>query len=1027
MRLSHIVWLVLLLPCALLAQPDRLTAPIDARRTVLLHGNVHAMAQPQFDQGPVEPAFRLGYITLMLKKTDAQQTALEQLLQEQQDLASPNYHNWLTPEQYADRFGLSQHDLDKISAWLQSQGFAVEYTARGREWLAFSGTAGQVRATFQTEIHRYLVDGEMHYAAAAEPSVPAALEPVVAAVLGLDDFYPKPPRYSAPAYTDGSGGHSMAPGDLATIYDLAGLYQTIIDGTAIDGTGQSIVVVGESAIDQTDIAGFRNKYGLPNANLPNPSLQVMLTPGSTDPGIVSKFLTEADLDLEWVSAVARNATITYIYGTGADSAAIYAIDQGLSLASVVTESFGDCEALRTTYEASYRTEAQKASVEGVTWLASTGDTGAANCDYNVSIASLGLAVNFPASIPEITAVGGTEFNEGSGRFWNTSNDANGGSAASYIPEVAWNDTLPGQPLLAGGGGASSYYPKPAWQAGITPADNARDLPDIALDASNLHDPYNVMTGGVWKFSGGTSVSTPVFAGIVALLNQYLVASKAQSKPGLGNINPTLYHLAISAPSAFHDITVGDNIVPCTPGSKDCGASLQFGYKAGPGYDQVTGLGSVNAYNLVMQWPSTPGAGTTTSVTASATGILTSGSLILTATVSASAGSATPTGSVLFTAGSAVLGTATLSGTGATVTAEARVNGSQLAVGNNSITASYGGATGFGASSGSVKVTVTVPTVSTTTTVSANPTSITANGSTALMATVTAASGSVAPTGSVSFALGSKSLGTASLTGAGGTANASLTVNASQLNGGSNTIAASYSGETGFSASSGSVTVTVIVPTSIGGLQNAASFQNVYAPGMAMSVYGTNLALSTQTAYALPLPLTMAGASATVNGVPAPLYYVSPGQLNIQIPYGTTVGTAVLAVSNNGQATYSFPVSASAPGIYMGSGNAVVPNASGSRGQIYTLFLTGAGEVSPPVSNGAAPTGSQVPVPLLSVSMTIGGVAVPPQGMIYVGIPSRSVGTLQINFTVPPNAPLGLQPVVVTVGSAASAAANFTVQ
>jgi uncharacterized protein (TIGR03437 family) len=124
------------------------------------------------------------------------------------------------------------------------------------------------------------------------------------------------------------------------------------------------------------------------------------------------------------------------------------------------------------------------------------------------------------------------------------------------------------------------------------------------------------------------------------------------------------------------------------------------------------------------------------------------------------------------------------------------------------------------------------------------------------------------------------------------------------------------------------------------------------------------------------------------------------------------------------ATYSFPVSVSAPGIYLQSGNAITPNASGSRGQVYTLFITGAGEVSPPVSTGAGPTGNQVPVPLLAVSMTVGGVAA---NMQYVGIPSWSVGTLQINFTVPPNAPLGLQPVVVTVGSAASAAANFTVQ
>jgi uncharacterized protein (TIGR03437 family) len=216
--------------------------------------------------------------------------------------------------------------------------------------------------------------------------------------------------------------------------------------------------------------------------------------------------------------------------------------------------------------------------------------------------------------------------------------------------------------------------------------------------------------------------------------------------------------------------------------------------------------------------------------------------------------------------------------------------------------------------------------------------------------------------------------------------------------------------------------------SIGGVANAASYLHSYAPGMALSVFGTNLAPSTQTAYALPLPLMLAGVSATVNGVPAPLYFVSPLQLNIQIPYETATGTALLAVSNNGQvATYSFPVSASAPGLYTadqsGSGP-ITLNPSGNRGQIYTLFVTGVGDVSPPVSTGAGPAGAQVPVPLLAVSVTIGGVAASLQ---YLGIPSWSVGTLQVNFTVPPNAPLGVQSVVVTVGSASSpAAATFTV-
>ena len=216
--------------------------------------------------------------------------------------------------------------------------------------------------------------------------------------------------------------------------------------------------------------------------------------------------------------------------------------------------------------------------------------------------------------------------------------------------------------------------------------------------------------------------------------------------------------------------------------------------------------------------------------------------------------------------------------------------------------------------------------------------------------------------------------------------------------------------------------------SIAAVAHGASYQHVYAPGMLVSVFGTNLATSAQLASTLPLPLTMAGVSATVNGVAAPLLYVGPGQLNLQIPYETATGTALLAVSNNGLvATYSFPVSASAPGLFTQNQQGTGPIAaisSGGRGQEFALYVTGAGEVSPPIATGEVPGGPQVPVPLLPVSVKIGGVAA---HLDYVGLPSWSVGTLQINFTVPPNAPLGSQPVVVTVGSASSpGAATFTV-
>jgi uncharacterized protein (TIGR03437 family) len=1232
-----------LLPCALLAQPDRITAPIDARRTAVLKGNVHPMAQPRFDLGPVEPAFQLSYITLVLKKTDAQQAALDQLLQQQQDPASPNYHDWLTPEQYADRFGLSRNDLDKISAWLMSEGFTVEYVARGRNWLAFSGTAGQVQATFHAAIHRYRVDGETHFAAAAEPSVPAALEPVVAGFLGLDDFYPKAPQRALPANTSGAGTHTMAPGDLATIYDITRL--------GLNGTGQTIAIVGQSAVDTSDIQGFRSQYNLPAVNLQS-------IPYGPSVGITSD-LSESDIDLEWTGAVAPNAALIYIYGASANDAASYAIDN--KLAPVVNESFIYCEAQQSSATlSSYRAEAQKANAQGITWLAASGDSGAAGCDppFAGKQATNGLAVAFPASIPEVTAMGGTEFNDAGLSYWGAANGPTGGSAISYIPEKAWNDTPVGAGLAATGGGPSSVYPKPAWQTGAgVPSDGARDVPDISLDAANDHDPFNVLTGGNWELYGGTSFATPVFAGIVALLNQYLVANEVQSSPGLGNINPTLYRLAQSVPSAFHDITVGNNIVPCAQGSPECPTALQFGYSAGPGYDLATGLGSVDAYNLVTQWTASTNIATTTAVTANPTSITPGGSTTLTATVTAASGSTAPTGSVAFTLGSASLGVINLSVSGSTATAQLIVDASQLTAGSNPITASYGGSTGFSASSGSVTVNLSIPTVpaNVVPSVAPNPVfqqapdangynffytvrlseiagtaatltgltiagadyssyipiwfgggSIPANGTVAaaLKAQIgalpvnrvfgfsgTDASGAawtqqitvpflgepssaamalasvpatvalisdtthgcasqypyyqelnlqeqngyevrltrflsggnddssvigtwfgswrLAPFGSLEAGIcwsiatppgtlayevdgtdtaGNKVTATLSVpfrsaaSGAGAltvskssvamsaspsqSATTSVNVNvpsgqawtvsvfpANEMSGWLVVLPLSGTGPATVSLvaaapglANGAYTTTLIfqsanttpqfvnVPVaftigassaiSIGGVANGASFANVFAPGMVLSVFGTNLAPSTQTASALPLPPAMAGISATVNGVAAPLYYVSPGQLNIQIPYETATGTALLAVSNNGQvSTYSFPVSVSAPGIYMGSGNAIVPSSSGSRGQEYTLFITGAGEVSPQIATGAAPAGALVPVPLLPVSMTIGGVAAQTD---FVGIPGWSVGTLQINFMVPPNAPLGLEPVVVTVGSAASAAANFTV-
>lgn len=923
-----------LLPAALpAAQRNRIAGPIDNRKRVSLKGHIHPKALPENDRGRVDASLTLPYVTVMLKQTPAQQADLDQLLSQQQDPSSPNYHRWLTPEQYADRFGVSQGDLKQIVAWLGQQHLTVAAVAQGRNWVAFSGGARDVESAFGTEIHRYQVNGEMHFANVAEPSIPAALDPVVSEIRGLNDFKLRPaarsprqivPNPAQPNYNSSKGGsHSLAPDDVAIIYNVQPLFNS-----GIDGSGQKVVVVGQTQVNLSDIQQFRTFFNL-SANDP----QIVQVPNTADPGIVKGDLAEADLDIELAGAVARSATIIYVYSDDVEVSAQYAVDQ--NLAPVLSMSYGLCEALTAPSDAhTQQALARQANAQGITWIAASGDSGAADCYGSSTRTSFGLSVDLPGSIPEVTSIGGTEFQDNGGNYWSASNTANHASAVSYIPETSWNDSaLDGSPS-ASGGGASAYFSKPSWQTGLgVPNDGARDVPDVSLSGSADHDAYLFYTSGSLQGVGGTSVGAPTFSGMVALLNQYLVSKGLQASAGLGNINPGLYALARTMPNAFHDITTGDNLVdPCPPRARNC-TPTPVGFTAGTGYDQVTGLGSVDTFNLVTSWNA--GSGNTRAVPAI---VLSSG-----------AGSITP----------------------------------------------------------------------------ADTTTITA--------TVKSSTG-VTPSGTVTFLLDGTALGTSTLAGSGGTATASLTVNGAQLALGTDTITAQYSGDSGFNSATASVTLTVTSatssgPPSIGGLTNGASFQKAYAPGMVLTVFGSQLAPVTASAPRVPLPLQLGGVSATINGVNAPFYYVSPGQLNLQIPYETAVNrAAVLVVSNNGQTTSaSFPVVPAAPGIFANAGGAPVPNTSAAHGQTVSLYVTGDGLVSPSLATGAAPVAgtsvANLPKPQQTVSVTVGGVEASIQ---FIGIPVGLVGVTQINYTVPTQTPTGSQPVVVTVGGVASPSATLTV-
>jgi subtilase family serine protease len=731
------------------AQSDRITSPIDSSQMVALTGNVHGFAQPRFDLGRSDGSKQIYGVTLAFRLSAAQQQDLNNLLAQQQDRSSPNYHKWLTPAQFGARFGMSQSDISRVETWLESRGFNVTSVSNSRNQITFDGTVAQIESAFRTEIHNYLVDSEVHFANATNPSVPAAIAASVLDVGHLHNFSPKPrakfrrlsPAGADPHFTSAiTGNHFLTPGDFATIYGVQDLYSA-----GFDGTGEKIAIVGQSTVNLTDLSNFRSAAGL-TAKAP----QLILYPSGSTAERCSGDEGESDLDLEWSGGVAKNANIIFVYAglvgndtcAGRNNSVWNALQQTVdnNYAPVISTSYGACESVNgEAFANEVRGWVQQGNAQGQTLMAASGDSGAADCDPNETdpngtSATGGLAVDVPAAIPEVTGMGGTEFfgdaeatvsggNASPTPYWSgTTGGADSiSSALSYIPEMGWNDSVADAALAASGGGASIFFAKPSWQTGAgVPSDSKRDVPDLALNASPNHDGYLICSedgpngtvvatctsgfrtgsGGVLTPIGGTSCAAPTFAAVAALLNEYLVTKGFQATPGLGNANPNIYYIATNNPTALNDITTGSNIVPCTQGTISCPATapFQFGFDAGVGYDQVTGLGSVNANSLATAWGDLSTA-TTTSVSPSATSIVTGGSVTFTATVTP----ATATGTVSFydNGSTTAMGAGTLSNGTATFTT------TSLPSGSNSIVGSYRGINAQSKSS-AVAVNVSAP-------------------------------------------------------------------------------------------------------------------------------------------------------------------------------------------------------------------------------------------------------------------------------------------------------------------------------
>jgi len=751
-------------------------AHVDETQLTRLTGNTRPEARAKNDLGPASSEMRMGDLVLVLRRGAEQQAAFDAFVESQYDPTSPNYHQWLTPEAVGERFGPAQPDLDAVTNWLLNHGFTIDDVSKNHLAIRFSGTAAQVQEAFHTEIHNLLVkkkDGsyESHIANMSDPQIPSALTPVVVGVKALHNFFPRPlHRVGGMVQRDGESGKwrrvaaetgAMTPGakkedpkprftvndpnnglieditpyDFAAIYNVTPLWNA---ATPIDGTGQTVAIAGTANILPSDVASFRNSFGLPTNKAANTPI-IKIT--NSDPGVTTTSLigdrTENTLDVEWSGAVAKNAQIILV-----TSAAVTASTDALYLsedyivqnrtAQVMNVSYGACELfIGTAGNTEYNTLWQTAASEGIAVFVASGDSGSPSCDdggdqggANVPYAAeFGLSVSGLASSPYDTAVGGTDLSWCSNSnllagscttspYWNATDASTKASAIGYIPEIPWNDTC-SSPVgvafmeyvasnnatglggvsdaesscnfviayasfiyenygvdlsgwvdtIGGGGGKSSCtvngttdsttlplpsscsggYAKPSWQTGVTgiPADGKRDIPDISFFASNgflgsaylicdtlstdqngnpLTVPctYSATAEDTYQELGGTSVSSPAMAGVMALINQ-----KAGSPQG--NPNAELYKLAAkqnyancsaetvtnSSSCVFHDINTGTNAMACdyayavsTP-SPNCpivhsGDELGIlsGYAATTGFDLATGLGSANVANLV---------------------------------------------------------------------------------------------------------------------------------------------------------------------------------------------------------------------------------------------------------------------------------------------------------------------------------------------------------------------------------------------------------------------------------------------
>jgi subtilase family serine protease len=523
------------------------------------------------DLAPAKP------IGLTVALTPSDPAELAQYAQSVSTPGSPLYHQFITVDQFAQRFGAGAQSTDAVRDALAQDGLTVgSRSANGLE-LPVSGTVAQVESAFATDLqHVTLADGAASYADTTAPSLPQAAAGAVQDVAGLDSLPVAAPAGLTPG---ASGPNTTAPGGpstcagaqetgantaqgIASAYGLNGLWA---QGDV--GTGTTVALFELEPYSSSDVAAYQSCYGT-SASVTNVPVD-----GGASCGNDTECGVEDELDIEDVAGLAPGAQINVYEGPNSGTGLLdtYASIVQDPSAKVVSTSWGLCETAQSTSTVSAEnTLFEEAATQGQAVFAASGDSGADDCAGSSALAG----VDDPASQPYVTGVGGTSLH------------------GAVTAETVWNDGSGG----AGGGGVSRRWAQPSYQTSHVLSQSAitcstspgapaatsscREVPDVSADA----DPdtgYAIFYDGGWHVFGGTSAAAPTWASLVALADS---SSYCAGRAAIGFVNPILYGLPAGD---FHDVTVGNNSY-----------AKVSGYAAGSGYDMASGLGTPDGAALV---------------------------------------------------------------------------------------------------------------------------------------------------------------------------------------------------------------------------------------------------------------------------------------------------------------------------------------------------------------------------------------------------------------------------------------------